>query len=334
MKNKLINIIGIPLITFSLFVFECSDPEYYLSELIWSFCISFILWQGNGIIIKALNQYVPWRQSATPRVFIQIGISILFTVWITYFAVKILYSGVYDVHFSSLVFRKNLFIFLIISLLYNAIYTGSHFFDQWRISIVETEELKRENLVSQYESLKNQINPHFLFNSMNTMIGLIDEDPSLAKDYGHQFSEIYRQILIKGKEELISLREELEIVDIQQSLFRSRFGEGLIFSLEIPNDLMEKMIPPLTLQMLIENAVKHNKTSRKTPLKIEVKVLKKKQLQITNNIQRKNIKTESTGLGIENIKMRYKFLTDRKVTILKDSNMFTVILPLLNKKEK
>jgi len=289
---------------------------------------------GNGMIIKSLNHYIPWRQPAAPRVFIQIGISIFFTVWITYFAVKILYSGVYDVHFSSLVFRKNLFIFLIISLLYNAVYTGSHFFDQWRISIVETEELKRENLISQYESLKNQVNPHFLFNSMNTMIGLIDEDPSLAKEYGHQFSEIYRQILVKGKEELISLREELEIVDIQRSLFRSRFGEGLIFSLEIPDALMDKMIPPLALQMLIENAVKHNAISIKTPLKIEVRAKKDQQLQITNNIQRKNIKAESTGLGIENIKMRYKFLTDRHVIIYEDENMFTVTLPLLNKKEK
>ncbi|MDN5203706.1 histidine kinase [Fulvivirgaceae bacterium BMA10] len=333
MKNKVINIIGIPLITFSLFVFESSDPQYYLSELFWSFLISLILWQGNGLIIKVLNNYVPWRQPAAPRVLIQIGISAIFTIWLTYFAVKYLYSDVYEAHFSSLVFRKNLFIFLIISLLYNAVYTGSYLFRKWRGSIIESEALKRQNIISQYESLKNQVNPHFLFNSINTMIGLIDENTELAKEYGHQFAEIYRQILVKGKEELITLKEELEIVEIQCRLFESRFGAGLIFNLEVPASYQEKKIPPLTLQMLIENAVKHNMISLTQPLTIKISTMDDA-LQVSNNIQRKNYGSETTQLGIENIKMRYKFLTNREVVVREDQETFSVVLPLIDQKEK
>lgn len=304
-----------------------------MAELIWSFFISLILWQGNGLIIKGLNNYIPWRQPTAPRLFIQIGISVIFTAWLTYFGVKFLYSGVYEVHYSSLVFRKNLFVFLIISLLYNALYTGSHFFGQWRKSIVEAGELKRQIIISQYESLKSQVNPHFLFNSMNTMIGLIDENPELAKEYGHQFAEIYRHILVKGNEELISLEEELKIINIQRKLFKSRFEQGLIFNLEIPSAYLAKKIPPLTLQMLIENAVKHNAISLKKPLVIEVKATEN-ELIISNNIIRKNVKTESTQVGIENILMRYRYLTSREVVIKEDQNSFTVILPLLDKKEK
>lgn len=285
------------------------------------------------MIIKGLNSYIPWRQPAAPRLLIQIGISVLFTIWLTYFAVKYLYAGVYETHFSSLVFRKNLFVLIIISLLYNALYTGSHFFRKWRSSIVEAEELKRQNLISQYESLKNQINPHFLFNSVNTMIGLIDENPELAKEYGHQFATIYRQILVKGKEELITLKEELEIVEIQRQLFKSRFGEALIFNLSIPESCFTKKIPPLTLQMLIENAIKHNSISAQKPLTIDI-IADENTMTITNNIQPKNIKVETTQMGIENIKSRYKFLTDKDLIIEDDQKLFKVQLPLLDQKEK
>lgn len=333
MKRKLLNIIGIPLVTFSLFVFECSDPQYYLQELIWSFFISLALWEGNGFINRQLNGYIPWRQPVAPRIFIQIGISVIFTAWITYFAVKYLYAGVYEAHFSSLVFRKNLFVFLIISLLYNAISTGTHFFKQWRKSIVEAEELKRQNLMSQYETLKNQINPHFLFNSINTLIGLIDEDPELAKNYGLHFSKVYRYILDKGNEELISLKEELEIVEIQKQLFESRFGKGLVFIINIKEELGNKLLPPLTLQMLIENAIKHNTVSVKSPLTIKINSQGNNTIVVENNIQVKNVKEVTTQVGIENIKKRYQFLTKREVIIRDSNNNFVVEIPLLDKKE-
>jgi len=329
LKSKLINILCVFVIAILLFIFECSQPQYYGLELLWSLAVSASLWGGNILIINGLNHYLPWRQPAAPRVFIQTSISVLFTIWLAYFAANYLYSDVYHSHFSSVAFRKNLFVFLTISILYNAIYTGSHFFRKWRGTIVETEELKRQNLISQYESLKNQINPHFLFNSINTMIGLIDEDPKLAKEYGYKFAEIYRQILIKGQEELISLKEELEIVETQRLLFKSRFGDGLIFDLNIPDEVHNLRIPPLTLQMLIENAVKHNSISEKHPLTIKI-IAEHNQLIVSNNIQVKNLKSESTRMGIENIRNRYRYIANEEIEVINDGQYFTVKLPLLS----
>ncbi len=333
MNSRLIRIIGIPLITFSLFVFECSDPQYYFIELIWSFFMVTALWAGNGLIISRLDAYIPWRERAAPRVFIQLGLSVLLTVWVAYLAGFFLYRWVYEVHFSSLAFRQYLFVFLIISLLYNALRTGHHFFNQWRASIIKTEELKRESLKAQYESLKNQINPHFLFNSINTLIGLIDEDADLAKNYGVQFAKIYRYILEKGREELIAVGEELKIVKIQQELFESRFGKGLVFAIDVEAQAKNRCVPPLTLQMLVENAIKHNIISEESPLTIQIRSTDDS-LIISNNKQSKNVKEDNTMLGIENIKQRYSFLSERAVEIEDLPADFVVTIPLLDKPNK
>lgn len=330
LRKSLLNIIGIPLLTFLLFVFECSDPKYYVYELLWCFGIVLVLWGGNGFIIKKLNEYVPWRQAAAPRIFIQLGISTLFTVWITYFATYYLYDHLYEVHFSTLVFRRNLFIFLIISWLYNALYTGNHFFRQWRRSIVEAEELKRQNLISQNEALKHQINPHFLFNSINTLIGLIDENPDLAKEYGYYIARIYRYILEKENNDLVTLKEELGIVELQKELLASRFGEGFILKVHVEEAVKSNYLPPLTLQMLIENAIKHNTVSVKRPLTLEITNAGDAKLLVKNNIQRKSAEEKSTRVGIENIKKRYWFFTEESIEVF-ENDYFEVILPLLEK---
>ena len=143
MHRNLLHIIVIPLLTLLVFIFESSDPQFYLWELLWSFCLSMLLWFSNGALVKFLNRNIPWRQPAAPRIIIQMGLSVLLTIWISYFAVRILYEFVYDVHFGSLVYRRTLLLFVVISLLYNAIYTGHHFFTQWRKSLLKAEELKR-----------------------------------------------------------------------------------------------------------------------------------------------------------------------------------------------
>jgi sensor histidine kinase YesM len=330
LRKRLLNIIGVPLLTFILFVFECSDPQYYFWELIWCFCISIVLWEGNSLLIKILNIHVPWRSKATPRLIIQFGLSILLTLWVTYFSVMLLYNWLYEAHFSSLAFRKNLFLFLIISLLYNAIFTGTHFFRQWRKSIIEAEELKRQNLISQYESLKDQINPHFLFNSLNTLIGLIDEDPNLAKEYGHLFSRIYRYILERGRNETVALQEEIEIVEIHRKLLKSRFGNKIDIKIDIDPTTQNAFVPPLTLQMLVENAVKHNAFTTANPLLVQIKSTHDQRLRIENNMVPKNFRQQSTGIGLENIKKRYQFLTDRKVEV-EQNEKFIVTIPLILK---
>lgn len=224
-----------------------------------------------------------------------------------------------------------MFVFLTVSLLYNALHTSGHFFHQWRNSIVEAEEWKRQNLISQNEALVNQINPHFLFNSINTMIGLVEEHPKLAIEFGHQLADIYRQILDKGNQSLITLKEELDIVDIQCNLFKTRFGKGLKIERDIPVTFLTSLLPPLSLQHLIENAVKHNQISIEHPLILKMTV-NENNIIISNNIQPKNFRSGSMATGLQNIKKRYEFLTEKEVVINKMEHSFSVKLPLLDSK--
>ena len=327
-RNRLIDIIGIPGFTILLFLFESSDPRYYALELGWSLCISMLLWFGNGCLIRYLDKQIPWRAPAGSRLFIQLGLSTILTAWVTYFALQGLYAWVYDAHFSNLIFRRGLFLFLILSWLYNAIYTGHHFFMQWRNSIIETEELKRQNLISQYESLKAQINPHFLFNSINTIIGLIDEDPQVAKEQGHYFAKVYRYILDKGNQETISLDEEVAIIRIQQKLIEARFGSRIQIKINVNPNLVNRKIPPLALQMLVDNAIKHNVATEKNPLTIHIETNDEGYLRVSNNLQRKN-NNSSTHLGMNNLIKRYELLT-KKPVIIYNEGRYEVRIPLLD----
>ncbi len=330
MHRNLLHIIVIPLLTILVFIFESSNPRFYLWELTWSFCLSMLLWFSNGAVIKFLNRSIPWRQPAAPRIIIQMGLSILLTIWIAYFAVRILYEFVYDVHFGSLVYRRTLLLFVIISLLYNAIYTGHHFFTQWRRSLLKAEELKRQNLIIQNDALKEQLNPHYLFNSLNTLIGLIDDDPEMAKQFGRHFAKMYRYVLDSSQKELTTLQEELGVIQVHKELLKSRFGPSLNIQLSTDPGLDHRQIPPLTLQMLLENVLKHNVASKWKPLSIDIYTSDRESLIVQNNLQpRLKSQVDSLGVGIDNIIRRYQFLTERNVAVRQTSRVFSVEVPLL-----
>jgi len=243
-KDLILHLSGVSIITLLLFVNISSEPDTYAVEVFWSLGNAILLWFGNGILISLLTQYIPWGKNNSPRIFIQLGLSTFFTLWLAYYALKYLYLEVYIAHFSIQVFRKSVFIFLGISMLFHAIYSSIYFFRNWQDTIIKSEQLKRQNLATQYEVLKDQINPHFLFNSINTLLGLINEDKALAVKYGEYFSKVYRYILEKGKEELVKLQTEIEIIDINIKLLESRFGNNLKIQTDIDKNDFEKMIPP------------------------------------------------------------------------------------------
>ena len=326
--KNIIRLVGVPFFTFLLFVFQSTDPIYYKYELLWSFFMALFLWEGNRLIGNGLNKYFSWRGNVSARIVVQITLSLIFTLWLTFVSDKLLYAFIYEGQFSFLAFKSDLFFFSIISILYTAINSGEHFFKQWRQSLVQTEELKRENLIAQYETLKSQVNPHFLFNSINTLIGLIQEDKQLAVEYGHHFAQVYRYILEKSKKELVLLKEELEIIETHAILLKARFGEHLALKVDVPDQ--KGYIPPLTLQMLLENAIKHNVISKKHPLIIDIRQ-KDRTLLISNNVLRKNQTENSTGIGLKNIQNRYQYLSKEHMVKIKETkNQFIVELPLLD----
>lgn len=218
---------------------------------------------------------------------------------------------------------------LMLILLVSTTYEGKFFFYRWRQAMIETERLRRENTIAQLESLRSQVNPHFLFNSLNTLVYLIPEDPNRAIRFVEQLSRVYRYVLEIREEELVPLYKELEFLDACLHLVKERFGDNLQIELSILPEAQHRQLPPLSLQMLLENAIKHNIISQESPLKLEVFTPSVKGIEIRNNLQRKTSPRHSTGLGLSNIRHRFAFFTTEVPQIIETEDYFSVYLPLL-----
>ena len=200
-------------------------------------------------------------------------------------------------------------------------------FQKQNISI-ENEALKREALQSQFESLKNQLSPHFLFNSLTALKTVIDEDPGKAQVYVNSLSKALRYTLKSNEKQMVTLKEEMEFMDSYLFLIKIRFGENLTTFTEINEDLLLYYLPPLTLQTLIENAIKHNEISKRNPLSIQIKTTDKDSVVIINAIQPKITSDEGTGIGLSNLSKQLQLLIQKDILIRNENNKFSVEVPL------
>ncbi len=217
---------------------------------------------------------------------------------------------------------------LVLSALVITLYEATSFYVQLQRAVAEKSELERQNVESQLEGLRNQVNPHFLFNSLNTLIYLIPEDGEKAVRFVQQLSKVYRYVLESRDAKVIPLREELEFLNAYIFLLRERFGENLQVKIEGLEEKQNAAIVPLSLQMLFENAIKHNVISTGKPLQIDV-FAENGHLVVRNNLQKKNQVMDSTGVGLQNIQDRYRMLTDQEVQVIASRQYFTVALPLI-----
>jgi sensor histidine kinase YesM len=200
--------------------------------------------------------------------------------------------------------------------------------NNWIKSIEKNEELKRENLLAKYEALKNQVNPHFLFNSLNTLSGLVEQKPELATDFIKKLSDIYRYVLEQNDKELVSINDELKFVEDYIFLSQMRFGKGLVFNSRLTKK-QNFQVAPLCIQMTVENAIKHNIISDDLPLKIEMEI-EDGFVIVKNNLQKKkSINSGKEPLGLANLKNRYAYLSGVAVEVIESDGQFIVKLPVI-----
>ncbi|NUO02166.1 MAG: histidine kinase [Saprospiraceae bacterium] len=209
------------------------------------------------------------------------------------------------------------------------IYEAQYFFEQWTDHERTTKQLEFKVMNSHIEALKNQISPHFLFNSLNSLSSLIRSDPDEAEVFLDEMSDIYRYLLRKNSRRLVTLQEELEFAQSYLQLLKKRYGMGLHCELNISEGYHQHLLPPLTLQLLIENAVKHNVVSRSSPLYIRIFTDEMGKLTVANNLQEKKIAVESNKVGLSNISANYKLLNQPDIVIEKTDQTFRVILNLI-----
>ena len=217
-----------------------------------------------------------------------------------------------------------LFIALVIST-----HEALHLSNRLKLSILEREKLVKENINSQLEGLRSQVNPHFLFNSLNTLASIIPEDSDKGVNFVTKLAKVYRYMLESRNENLIPLYEELEFLDAYIYLIKHRFGENIKIERELNDASKDLYIIPLSLQITFENAIKHNVISKEKPLTISVYIDPNGKLVVKNTLQKKSIPGNSTKVGLQNIRNRYAFYTHETVDVITTHDSFSVMLPLL-----
>lgn len=194
----------------------------------------------------------------------------------------------------------------------------------------QNEKLEKEKLHAELSLLKGIINPHFLFNNLNSLSSLIEEDPEKAQGFLDELTRVFRYLLRNNQTELTPLSEELKFIQTYYQLLRTRYGAGIEMRVDVDPSHQELFLPPLTLQLLVENAVKHNRIQKNDPVRIELVSEKGNKLVVRNNIFPKEGKTESTGLGLYSINARYKILNKPQLIIEKKEKEFSVTIPLIS----
>lgn len=289
-----------------------------------------ILWLGNAYISNLPDRWVSWMETPVRRLLISVALTVVFTcvAWILIY--WLLITDQYGWNLIALVldmkwrdFMPTLFITFLISIFMH----GRAFLLGWKETLIEAERLKKEQISARYETLKNQVNPHFLFNSLNVLASLVHKDADQAEQFIRQLSVVYRYILESRDKEIVPLDEELSILHAYLFLMDIRFGASLRVDLRIPESA-KGAVAPLTLQMLVENALKHNEVSKARPLHIDI-FQENDYLVVRNNLQPKTALPESTGIGLANIQARYQILAGKEVLISDADGLFTVKTPIL-----
>lgn len=198
-----------------------------------------------------------------------------------------------------------------------------------QIITLENETLRREALQSQFESLKNQLSPHFLFNSLTALKTLIREAPETAQNYVNNLSRALRYTLQSNEKQLVTLKEEMAFMDSYIYLIKLRFDTNLSVSININEGYSSFRLPPLTIQTLIENAIKHNEISKEKPLNINILTTDNEMLAIWNNIQEKITEEEGTGIGLTNLSKQFQLIIGKDISISNQNNQFRVEVPLI-----
>jgi hypothetical protein len=218
---------------------------------------------------------------------------------------------------------------MIIVIIVIATYESIHNFGHWQQSRKEVDTLSKAQLQAQLDVLRHQVNPHFLFNSLNSLIALIGEDPRQAEAFAEELSSVYRYLLRSNECALISLSSELEFIQSYYHLLKTRHGDALNLMTDIEPGARERRLPPLTLQLLIENAVKHNTILPDQPLTIVLRTDDQQRLIVSNNLQRKQTRVLSNGVGLSNILSKYQMLGQEAPIIEDNGREFRVTLPLV-----
>ena len=326
-------LLGIPLLSFIIPILFMNmnvreAAQCFIDQGILAMVFTAVFWLGNRQIILFFRRLFPDQKDLTKRLLKQ-GIAILVYTLVASFGLVYLQlkgpmKGIADTQSEAI----RVFLISFISTVFIvAIYEAAYFFFQWKESIAETEKLKKERVNSELQALRSQVNPHFLFNSLNTLASIIPEDPKKSVEFVQKMSSVYRKILDLNEREVVTLQEELDTLDQYLFLIQTRFPENLQVLTNITQEARDKYVVPMSLQNLVENAIKHNIISKRKPLVISIENTDDEVI-VKNDLQRKITEEPSTQKGLLNIENRNRLTFGRGIVVEETEQTFGVKIPL------
>jgi len=295
----------------------------------YSIGIAFLVWQGNRYLLFTLRSYFNWFNKPIKKILALLFAISFYTIPLS----ALLLMGWYHIFKNGVVdwsvVNTSTLIIMICVVFITHVYETVFLVKQAESDQLKKEQLERAKAEAELEALKNQVDPHFIFNSLNTLSHLIEDKPEKAKLFNDNLAEIYRYILQNKARDLILLKEEIEFVKHYFSLLRIRFEDAVELQIQVDDSIAEQyLIPPISLQILVENAIKHNEFSDQNPLRIHIQ-LGDQALTVRNEVRKKQLRKPSSGIGLKNLDERYQLITSKQMMIDGSESEFIVRLPVL-----
>ena len=307
-------------------------PRSFLSTVIIALTAGIICWNLARWVVLRIQQRYPGLANTRRRLLWLLAVMpvLVGLAWIMRHSLRFLIDGTFEYYSTPVELSRNIGIQFFYHFIYFTLYEGWYILRQWRQETIETNTLEKVSLQSQLMSLQHQVNPHFLFNSLNSLSSLIDESPSRADAFLEELTAVFRYLLQASEQHLVPLRDEVTFIHSYWHLLQTRYPSGLVLYLAIDASHESQFIVPLTLQMLVENAVRYNVILPEQPLHIRIFTTPDQRLHVANTLQRKILRVDTNGAGLTNLSTRYELLNQGELTIEEQPGWFIVSLPLVS----
>lgn len=315
------------------------DERVYTEWKIWVFsfpllfllgyCSFYLHYQYHRLIIS----WYPDLHQTAKRAILKLGVNIFVmtpSVLVIFFLYHYFHILGYSMQPGDL--RLGIIQGLAVNTIFETLWEVVYIIDKYKETLTEKELLQQMSTEQEFENLKSQVNPHFLFNCFNTLSSLISEDKERAEKFLDELSKVYRYLLNSNSDGIATLQNEVKFIESYLALLKTRHGDALNVHMEIDKDYYSCLLPSLSLQLLVENAVKHNIVSKQQPLTIEIFTTPARQLVVNNTLQRKQQKEKSTRIGLKNIKSKYQLMQEDGFQIVEGEKNFMAVLPLVRSK--
>ncbi len=313
---------------YTIYKIILSGAEYQIDGILFSMAVFFIFSESIFLFDKIIAIKFPWHTSVKKRIISLFLFAVAFFFIAQIYIPQIEKSVVKNIIDDPEKYKLILLVGFLYLIIYVILIIARNFHESLNFFVYENEKLKQDKILSDYKALQDQLNPHFLFNNLSTLIAIIHSNKDKAIDFAENFTDVYRYVLTKEGQVAVTLNDELDFLKSYTTLHLARIGNGLKVDIDVDSDYRNKKVPHLSLQILVENAIKHNITSKTKPLIIRIGIIEDR-LYVVNNKQLKE-STYSTKTGLSNLSKRLKILTDEELKIIEDEDIYRVEIPLIN----